>query len=69
LPPTGRVQWDFARAYLGSGRMGQLILRYPNVRQILCGHSHFPAEVQAGKAPAFNIGSGYREKTYRLIDV
>jgi predicted phosphodiesterase len=69
LPPTGRAQWDFARAYLGSHRMGELIRRFPNVRQILCGHSHFPVEVRLGEIQAINIGSGYREKVYRLIEV
>jgi Icc-related predicted phosphoesterase len=69
LPPTGRAQWDFARAYLGSQRTGELIRRFPNVRQILCGHSHFPVEIRVGEIQAINIGSGYREKIYRLIDV
>ena len=69
LPPTGRTQWDFARAYLGSQRTGELIRRFANVRQILCGHSHFPIEANVGEIQAINIGSGYREKIYRLIDV
>jgi Icc-related predicted phosphoesterase len=69
LPPTGRAQWDFARAYLGSQRTGDLIRRFSNVRQILCGHSHFPVEARVGDIQAINIGSGYREKIYRLIDV
>jgi hypothetical protein len=69
LPPTGRSQWDFARAYLGSERTGELIRRFPNVRQILCGHSHFPVETTIGEIQAINIGSGYREKIYRLIEV
>jgi predicted phosphodiesterase len=69
LPPTGRSQWDFARAFLGSGRMGELILRFPNVRQILCGHSHFPVDVKVGDVRAVNIGSGYREKSYQLIEI
>jgi Icc-related predicted phosphoesterase len=69
LPPTGREQWDFARAFLGSGRMGELIRRFSNVRQILCGHSHFPVDMELGPIRAVNIGSGYREKTYRLIEL
>jgi Icc-related predicted phosphoesterase len=69
LPPTGRSQWDFARAYLGSQRMGKLILSHGNVTQILCGHSHFPVELSIGPVRATNIGSGYRQKTYRLIEL
>jgi Icc-related predicted phosphoesterase len=69
LPPTGRSQWDFARAFLGSDKLGELIKRFPNVRRILCGHSHFPVEMTIGQIRAINIGSGYREKKYVLIDV
>jgi predicted phosphodiesterase len=69
LPPTGRAQWDFARAFLGSGRLGELTMHFPNVKQILCGHSHFPVDLSIGQTRLTNIGSGYREKTYQLIDV
>jgi Icc-related predicted phosphoesterase len=69
LPPTGRAQWDFARAFLGSEKIGQLIQQFPNVRHVLCGHSHFPVEQAIGPILAINIGSGYREKCYRLIEI
>src|SRR5690606_21164023 len=44
LPPRHSAQWDFAKAYLGSRRIGQLLLQYPNVQQVYCGHSHYAAE-------------------------
>lgn len=69
LPPSGGMQWDFAKAYLGSPRIGQVLLRFPNVRQVFCGHSHMAAEAQIGPIHAVNIGSGYRYKTFRRIDV
>jgi predicted phosphodiesterase len=69
LPPTRGAQWDFARAYLGSPRMGQMLGRFPNVSHVLCGHSHFPAEAQLGPIHAVNIGSGYRYKTFRTFDL
>lgn len=69
LPPPHSVQWDFAKAYLGSGRLGELLLRYPNVTNVLCGHSHFAAEAHVGHVHAINIGSGYRWKTYRQLDL
>jgi predicted phosphodiesterase len=69
LPPTTRLQWDFARAFLGSRRMGELFSRFGNVSKILCGHSHYPVESSIGPIHAINIGSGYREKRYRLIEL
>ena len=69
LPPPGGAQWDFARAYLGSDRIGRLLLEFPNVRHVFCGHSHFPAEAQVGHVRAVNIGSGYRWKTWKTLDL
>jgi 3',5'-cyclic AMP phosphodiesterase CpdA len=69
LPPPRSGQWDFVKAFLGSPRIGDLLLEYPNVRHVLCGHSHFAAEAHVGHIHAVNIGSGYRAKVFRLIDV
>lgn len=69
LPPTRGAQWDFARAYLGSPRIGQLLSRFANVSHVLCGHSHFAAEAHIGPIHAINIGSGYRYKTFRILDL
>jgi 3',5'-cyclic AMP phosphodiesterase CpdA len=69
LPPPRSAQWDFAKAYLGSERLGELLLRYPNVRTALCGHSHYAAEATVGHVHATNIGSGYGWKTFRTVDV
>lgn len=69
LPPSRRPQWDFAKAFLGSGRIGELLLKYPNVRRVYCGHSHFPAEAHIGHVHAVNIGSGYREKRFLTLDM
>lgn len=69
LPPTRGAQWDFARAYLGSPRIGELLARFENVSHVLCGHSHFPAEAQIGPIHAINIGSGYRYKTFRTLEI
>jgi 3',5'-cyclic AMP phosphodiesterase CpdA len=69
LPPPRIPQWDFAKAYLGSARIGQLLTRYANVRHVLCGHSHLALEAKIGPIHAINIGSGYRWKTYRVLDI
>jgi 3',5'-cyclic AMP phosphodiesterase CpdA len=69
LPPSHNAQWDFAKAYLGSERIGQLLLQFPNVKHALCGHSHFAARAQVGHVEATNIGSGYRWKTTVALDL
>jgi predicted phosphodiesterase len=69
LPPPHSAQWDFAKAYLGSERIGQLLLSYPNVRTVLCGHSHFAMEAKIEHIRAINIGSGYRAKRFRVVDL
>jgi hypothetical protein len=69
LPPHRGAQWAFARAYLGSSRIGEMIRQFENVSHILCGHSHFGVEAQVDHIRAINIGSGYRQKQFRLLDV
>jgi predicted phosphohydrolase len=69
LPPRHSAQWDFARAFLGSDRLGQLLNSRPNISHIFCGHSHFPMQTTVGKIQAINIGSGYRSKTFHTLDV
>jgi len=69
LPPAGGAQWDFAKAYLGSARIGRVLLEFPNVRDVLCGHSHFPAQASVGHVRAVNIGSGYRWKTWTTVEL
>lgn len=69
LPPPKSAQWDFAKAYLGSEKIGRLLLKYPNVRQVFCGHSHYPAEAIVGHIHAKNTGCGYHKKHLELITV
>lgn len=69
LPPPGVSAWDFAKAYLGSGRIGKLLTEFRNVREVLCGHSHLPGEVEVGHLRATNIGSGYRWKRWVTLDL
>ena len=69
LPPPHSAQWDFVKAYLGSDRIGQLLLAHANVRHVYCGHSHYAAEATIGDLHAVNVGSGYRVKTFCTLDV
>lgn len=69
LPPPHGGQWDFAKAFLGSPRIGELLLAYANVTDVFCGHSHFAAQARVGHVRAVNIGSGYRAKTFRTVEL
>ncbi|WP_428940479.1 metallophosphoesterase [Fontivita pretiosa] len=69
LPPPHNAQWDFAKAFLGSARIGDLLLRYNNVRHVLCGHSHYPIQATIEHIRAINIGSGYRAKRFLMLDI
>jgi 3',5'-cyclic AMP phosphodiesterase CpdA len=69
LPPSHNAQWNFSKAYLGSGRLGNLLLSFPAVKWAFCGHSHFPARAQVGHIQAINIGSGYRDKRFEVLEV
>ena len=69
LPPPHSAQWDFAKAYLGSSKIGELLLKYPQISHAYCGHSHFPVETQVGHIKAINVGSGYRTKRFITLDL
>ncbi len=62
LPPRHSPAWDFARAYLGSDLIGNLLLEDTRITHVFCGHSHFASEQQIKHIHAINIGSGYRQK-------
>ena len=69
LPPGHSAQVEFAKAYLGSEKLGRLIGAHKNVTHVFCGHSHFPARATIGSLQAINIGSGYRHKTFEILDL
>ena len=69
LPPMRFNQLDFAKAYLGSERIGELIRRFPNVGRVYCGHSHFGVSARIGDLRATNIGSTYRWKTFDVLEL
>ncbi len=69
LPPRHTPAWDFARAYLGSDRIGELLLQDARITHVFCGHSHFAADARIRHLHAINIGSGYRHKSLWVGDV
>jgi len=69
LPPVHPKALGFARAFLGSPRVGEVLCRFENVRHAYCGHSHFYAAARVGQIDAINIGSGYRSKRLETLDL
>jgi hypothetical protein len=69
LPPPRFSQIEFAKAYLGSERTGELIRRHPNVKRVYCGHSHFGVSATVDGLRATNIGNSHRWKTFDTVDL
>ncbi|MFO0973100.1 MAG: metallophosphoesterase [Phycisphaerae bacterium] len=69
VPPAIAPTLNFAGAFLGSELFGELLLEYPQVRQVYCGHAHRAARVRRGHLTATCIGSTYTEKAYETLDV
>ena len=70
LVPSGRPsRLAFAAAYMGSPRLGQVLLDCPALRTVYCGHSHWPARCRVGHVEAINIGSTYVEKRYEVLEL
>lgn len=63
---TGKA---FAGAFLGSAAMGRMLLRHPKVKDVYCGHSHFAARQTLEQIKGVNIGSGYREKLFEVVEI
>ncbi len=69
LPPMKGGQFNFAKAFLGTPKIGDVLKQFDNVSHVVCGHSHYPIEAQVGLIKAINIGAGYRSKRFVIIDV
>jgi Calcineurin-like phosphoesterase len=69
MPPRVTHLLDFARAYLGSPKLGELLEVNDRVRKVLCGHSHWPARWHGKRGEDWiNIGGGYQEKLWEVVD-
>jgi len=60
---------EFCRAYMGSARFGELLLRCPKVRYVICGHRHGPATCEVDGLKAFVAGGGYDVKHLLELDL
>ena len=70
LVPRGRPdRFAFAAAFMGSGRLGEVLRACPKVRWVYCGHSHWPARMRLGRLRVVNVGSTYRQKRLEVLEV
>lgn len=60
--------WRFANAFLGSDRLGEVIVRHPNVRLAICGHIHDAREAAIGSQRFTSVGSDYEHKVLLSYD-
>ena len=70
LVPLDRPDaFAFAAAYMGSDRIGEVLLGCPKLTHVFCGHSHWRGRVRVGKVEVVNVGSTYSEKHLEVLDL
>jgi len=70
LVPANRPdRFAFAAAYMGAGRLGEVLLDCPKVTRVYCGHSHFKARLTVGRLTVINVGSTYTDKRLEVLEV
>lgn len=70
LVPADRPdRFAFAAAYMGSTKLGELLLRYEKVTEVYCAHSHWPMRLTLEGKNVVNIGSTYVQKHLEVLDV
>ncbi len=62
-------RWDFAAAFMGSERLGEVLRRHKKVHFLFCGHSHLAARTQVGHVRCVNIGSTYEVKRFEVVEL
>jgi 3',5'-cyclic AMP phosphodiesterase CpdA len=66
VPDIPDPTWGFHRAYLGSGRIGELMSCHPKVRHAFFGHSHRNRQIGLGGISAQNVYFHRYPGTYLL---
>jgi hypothetical protein len=65
----GLVNWQFANAFMGSRRFGELLLEYPRISHAFCGHSHLRCRVTCGHVQCINVGCTYIHKRFEEWEI
>ena len=63
------ANWAFGNAFMGSRRMGEVLLAHDTVRASIFGHSHTPGRRVLAHIDAVNVGSTYRDKRFVTVQV
>lgn len=69
VPHSVIPNWEFANAFMGSELLGEVLLDFPKVDYMFCGHSHRSLRCRKGLMRCMSIGSTYREKRYEVVDL
>lgn len=69
LYPPSSAAFEFCRAFMGSARFGELLLGFPKVRWVVCGHRHGVGHHTRGHLEAFAVGSEYHLKRLLELDL
>ncbi len=69
VPRGAPPKWAFATAFLGSRRLGEVILSFPKVTHVLCGHSHRHVEKRLAGVLAIEVGSTYTHKRLEVLEL
>ncbi|MCY2929947.1 MAG: metallophosphoesterase [Planctomycetota bacterium] len=70
LVPRGRPdRFKFAAAFLGAGRLGEVLMQFPKVTNVFCGHSHWRSRVQIDQMDVLAMGSTYIEKHLDVLEL
>ena len=69
VPQDRPDRFAFAAAFMGSSKLGRVLLDCPKVSHVYCGHSHWPCRAQVGHLTVVNIGSTYTDKRLEALEV
>ena len=69
VPQDRPPRFAFAAGFMGSQRLGEVLLADEKVTHVYCGHSHWPAKAEIGRLTAISIGSTYTEKQLEVLEV
>ncbi|MHC4717649.1 MAG: metallophosphoesterase family protein [Planctomycetota bacterium] len=69
LPQDRPAPLAFAAAFLGSDRIGKVLMDCGKLTHVFCGHSHWPGRCKVGDVEVVNLGCTYTEKHLEILDV
>ncbi len=70
LVPRNRPdRFAFAAAYMGSPRLGRVLLSEPKLSHVFCGHSHWPGRWEIDGVTVVNVGSTYSNKRLEVLEL